>query len=182
MTTRTTITAAEYTAFLADPAHVGRRFELLSGVIYEKRPTQLHGYIIQMLSGFLFLYLRSNPIGYTLIEARYRPPNGDSNDLIPDLSFVVSGRGPLVASGPAPYMPDLAVEAQSEGQTDRFMLDKALAYLAGGSRMVWIVYSTRRIVEVLTPTERALLTANDTLSGGAVLPGFSVAIRDLFPT
>jgi len=181
MTSRAKITVAQYEAFLAQPENVDRRFELISGEITEKVPTQLHAYIIQMLSGFLFIFLRQNPIGFALIEARYRLPDDEENDLIPDLSFVAKGRGPLIRSGPAPYFPDLAVEAQSEGQSDRFMLDKALRYLANGTRMVWIIYSTREIVEVLTSTDRQLLTVNDILKGGDVLPGFSVAVRDLFP-
>ncbi len=172
---------AQFEAFLALPENAQRRFELIHGEISEKMPTQLHAYIIQMLSGFLFVFLRQQPIGYALIEARYRLPGDNENDLIPDLSFVVKGRGALTRSGAAPYMPDLAVEAQSEGQSERFMLDKALLYLSHGTRMVWIIYSTRQIVEVLTATERHFLTIDDTLSGGDVLPGFSVPVRDLFP-
>ena len=53
--------------------------------------------------------------------------------------------------------------------------------MAHGTRLVWIIYSTRQIVEVLTATERHFLTIDDTLSGGDVLPGFSVPVRDLFP-
>ncbi|MCB9455283.1 MAG: Uma2 family endonuclease [Anaerolineaceae bacterium] len=181
MTIREKMTIAQYEAFLALPENANRRFELVFGEVIEKMPTQLHAYIIQMLSGFLFVFLRQNPLGYALIEARYRLPDDEENDLIPDLSFVVKGRGALVRSGAAPYMPDLAVEAQSEGQSERFMLDKALRYLANGTRMVWIIYSTRQIVEVLTPTDRRLLTMDDMLTGGNVLPGFNVAVRDLFP-
>src|SRR5258708_37136823 len=181
MTSRAKITVAQYEAFLAQPENVDRRFELIAGEIAEKVPTQLHAYIIQMLSGFLFVFLRQNPIGYALIEARYRLPNDEENDLIPDLSFVTKGRGPLTRSGPTPYLPDLAVHAQSEGQSDRFMLDKALRYLANGTRMVWIIYSTRELIEVLTPTDRQLLKIDGILSGGDVLPGFSVPVRDLFP-
>ncbi len=181
MTTRDRITAAQFDAFLAQPENLNRRFELIFGEIIEKMPTQLHAYIIQMLSGFLFVFLRQNPLGYALIEARYRLP-GQDNDIIPDLSFVPKTRGPLVSSGPAPYMPDLAVEAQSEGQSDKFMLDEAQLYLANGTRMVWIIDSTRQIVEVLTATDRRLLTANDLLTGGDVLPGFSVPVRELFPS
>jgi Uma2 family endonuclease len=181
MTSREKITTADYDRFLAQPENINRRFELILGEITEKVPTQLHAYIIQMISGFLFVFLRQNPLGYALIEARYRLPDDDENDLIPDLSFVRKGRGALVRNGPAPYMPDLAVEAQSEGQSERFMLDKALLYLAHGTRMVWIIYCTRQIVEVLTATDRQLLTIEDTLNGGDVLPGFSVPVRELFP-
>jgi len=181
MTTREKITTREFDAFLAAPENASRRFELILGEIVEKMPTQLHAYIIQMLSGFLFVFLRQNPLGFALIEARYRLPDNPDDDLIPDLSFVSKERGSLVRSGPAPYMPDLAVEAQSEGQSDKFMLDKAQLYLKLGVRMVCIIYSTREIIEVLTPTDRQLLTINDTLTGGDVLPGFSVAVRELFP-
>jgi hypothetical protein len=45
--------------------------------------------------------------------------------------------------------------------------------------MVIIVY-LKPIVEVQTPTERKLLTIDDTLDGGDVLPGFSVAVARLF--
>ena len=47
--------------------------------------------------------------------------------------------------------------------------------------MVWLVYPDRRLVEVLTPTERHLLTDDATINGGEVLPGFSVNIADIFP-
>ena len=182
MSARIKLTAAQYDTFLTQPENANRRFELIQGQIVEKRPTQLHAYIIQMLSGFLFVFLRQYPLGYALIEARYRVPGSGDTDLIPDLSFVAKGHGPFVQSGPAPYLPELVVEAQSDGQSDRFMLDKALLYLAHGTQMVWIIYSTRQIIEVLTPTERHLLTINDTLTGFDVLPGFSVAVREIFPS
>jgi Uma2 family endonuclease len=182
MSARIKLTTTQYDAFLILPENAHRRFELIQGEIMEKIPTQLHAYIRQMLSGFLFVFLRQNPLGYALIEARYRVPGSSDVDLIPDLSFVAKGHGPLVQSGPAPYLPELVIEAQSEGQSDRFILDKALLYLANGTRMVWVIYSTRQIIEVLTPTERYLLTINDTLTGFDVLPGFSVAVREIFPS
>ncbi len=174
------ISREDFERMIALPENADRLFELINGELIEKMPTQLHAYIIQMISGFLFVFLRQNPLGYALIEARYRLPGDDENDIIPDLSFVTKGRGALVSSGPAPYMPDLAVEAH-EGQSDRFMLDKALLYLANGTQMVWIIYSTRQIVEVLTPTDRRLLKIEDTLEGGDLLSGFRMPVRDIFP-
>ncbi len=178
---KSAIPLEDFERFISLPENADRVFELVDGEIIEKMPTQLHAYIIQMISGFLFVFLRQNPIGYALVEARFRLPGDQENDLIPDLSFVTKAHGEIIRSGPAPYMPDLAVEAQSEGQSDKFMLDKAQLYLAHGSRMVWIIYSTRKIVEVMTPTDRKLLTIDDTLDGGDVLPGFTLAIRDIFP-
>src|SRR5258708_14755995 len=116
MTSRAKITVAQYEAFLAQPENVDRRFELIAGEIAEKVPTQLHAYIIQMLSGFLFVFLRQNPIGYALIEAPYRLPNDEENDLIPNLSFVTKGLVPRTRSAPTPYFPNPAREPTAEGQ------------------------------------------------------------------
>jgi Uma2 family endonuclease len=181
MTTREKMTAQEFEAVVDAPENANRRFELILGEIVEKMPTQFDAYIVAMVSGFLSEFLKQNRLGYGLVKAAYRLADDTKNCLIPDLSFVTKEHGALVRSGPAPYMPDLAVEAQSEGQSDKFMLDKAQLYLKLGVRMVWIIYSTRAIIEVLTPTDRQLLTMNDVLTGGDVLPGFSVAARELFP-
>lgn len=142
--------------------------------------TLLSGYSIYRISGFLMLYLHQNQIGYALVSGEYGMPDNHENVVIPNLSFIVKERGALVRSGPAPFMPDLAIEAQSEGQSDKFMIDKAHLYLDNGTRMVWIIYSTKKLVEVLTLTDRQLLTLTDTLDGGDVLPGFSLPVAEIF--
>lgn len=174
-----TYTRAEYEALLTRHPH--RRFERIHGEIVEKMPTELHAYVVMMLGHFLLLYLQQNPLGYVLPEARYSPPGDETNDRIPDLAFRSAAKGELVAEGSAPFMPDLAVEVQSPGQSDRLMSDKAQYYLAHGVRMVWLIYPKRRLVEVLTPEERHWLTTGARLDGGEVLPGFSVTIDELFP-
>lgn len=172
-------TTSEYEAIAAQ--HPDRRLELINGEIVEEMPTQLHAAIVSLINFFVMLYLREHPIGYALAEARYRLPDDNENDRVPDFSFISTAKGPLVKQGAAPYMPDLAVEVQSPGQSDRFMSDKATYYLAHGTRMVWLVYPDRRLVEVLTPDERHLLTEDAVINGGAVLPGFSLPVKDIFP-
>ena len=135
--------------------------------------------IIANLAGKLGNYCRENPIGRALAKASYYVENDDQFEQNPSLSFI-KGKKPLIREGAAPFMPDLAVEVQSPDQSDRLMSDKAAYYLANGSRMVWLVYPTKRIVEALTPDDRALLREEDTLSGGDVLPGFTLAVRDIF--
>jgi len=173
-------TVPEYETVAA--LHPDKRLELIDGEIVEKLPTQLHAAIVSLLNFFIMLYLRENSIGYALIEARYRLPDDERNDRIPDLSFIGKEKGTLVETGTAPYLPDLAIEVQLPGQSDRFMTDKAAYYLAHGARMVWLVYPDRRLVEVLTPADRYLLTESATINGGAVLPGFSLSVKDIFPT
>ncbi|MDZ4771106.1 MAG: Uma2 family endonuclease [Chloroflexota bacterium] len=179
MSVQTRVTAAEFDKFLALHASTDRHFELIRGEIVEKMPTQTHAHVAAMLTGFLFVYLRANPIGYVLVEARYRLTADDENDLIPDLSYVPKTRGALVSRGPALYMPDLAIEIQSDGQSTRFMPDKALLYLEHGTQAVWNLYPGRGLAEVLTPTDRQLLTLDDLLLDERLLPGFAVRVGDV---
>lgn len=174
------VTTVEYEVFIAK--HSERRFELIHGEIVEKLPAQLHAAIVHLISGYIFMYLLQNPIGRALVEARYQIPGDDQNARLPNLSFVRDPQRPLVEKGAAPYMPDLAVEVQSPDDSLKMMSDKAAYYLANGSRMVWLVYPAKHLVEVLTPTERQILTEDELLEGGDVLPGFQVKIKDIFPT
>lgn len=181
MTTDTKqLTIDEFETLVRDPVNTSRRLELINGEVVESMPTLLHAAIVSLLNFLLMQYLIENPIGWALPEARFVTPDDPNNARIPDLSFIGREKGPLIAKGPAPYMPDLAIEVQSPGQSDKFMLDKANYYLANGSRMVWLVYPDRRLIEVLTPESRRILTANETVLGGDLLPGFSVAVARVF--
>ena len=173
-------TVQEFEDFIAQSENADWHFELINGEIVKKMPTFLHGMIVLLLGNALLVYLRDNPIGRASVEARYRPIGDDLNDRIPDLSFITNEKGAPVSRGAAPFMPDLAVEVQSPDQSDKDMVDKAAYYLANGTRMVWLVYPEKPLVEVLTPDDRHLLTEENTLDGGDVLPGFSLSVRDIF--
>lgn len=176
-------TTADFEVFIALPEHTERRFELIGGEIVEKMPTLFHGHIVQLIAGYLFMFLLKNPIGWAAVEARYQIPDDLENARIPDLSFVLRQEGRiLVEQGATPYMPDLAVEVQSPGQSEHLMLEKAQYYLSHGTMLVWLVYPKQQIVEVLSPSARQLLTIEDTLTGGELLPGLAIAVRDIFPT
>jgi Uma2 family endonuclease len=171
-------TVGEFEALITEPENRDRLFELVYGEIVEKVPTQLHAAIVHLISGFLFVFLRENPIGWALVEARYQLPGDEHNARVPDLSFVSDRSRPLLEQGPAPYMPDLAVEIKSP---DDGYKEMAEYYLQNGSRMVWLVYPEKHLLEVLTLTDRQLLSMDETLDGADVLPGFKIIVRDIFP-
>ena len=76
---------------------------------------------------------------------------------------------------------DLCVEVKSPSNTMRELRDKAKEYLFAGVRMVWIIDPEDRTATVITdPLESRTLEADATLDGGAVLPGFSCKVSDLF--
>lgn len=76
-------------------------------------------------------------------------------------------------------MPDLAVEVKSPDDSLRALRDKARYYLANGCRLVWLVLPDKQIIEVYT-ADKQPLTEADTLTGGEVLPGFALPVRQVF--
>lgn len=138
------------------------------------------GMILARLGAEVGTYLRANPIGYAAFRASYSLTGTDlPEDIIP-LSFITNDKAPLISKGSAPYMPDLAAEVKDEDQSDKFLLDRGKYYLANGSSMVWLVYTEARAVEILTQDERFVLGVDHVISGGDVLPGFALPVRELF--
>ena len=78
-------------------------------------------------------------------------------------------------------MPDLAIEIKSPDDTIQEMRDTAAYYLANGSRLVWLVYPNYRLIEVYRlGADIQILGEEDTLTGGDVLPGFELPVREVF--
>jgi Uma2 family endonuclease len=102
----------------------------------------------------------------------------------PDVAFISwaqipGGRMPIA---PIPAItPDLAVEVLSESNTPREMERKRRDYFTAGTRLVWQIDPESRTAEVFTaPEQSTLLTADQTLDGGEVLPGFTLSLTQLF--
>lgn len=108
-----TYTTQEFSAFIVEPEHADRLFELIEGDIVEKAPTEKHGIIAGNIVTEINLYLRRNRIGRAAVEARYQLPGDDLNDRLPDVSFTSGLSQPVVREGAVSKMPDLAVEIKS---------------------------------------------------------------------
>lgn len=174
-------TMEDLEAFSALPENRDRIFELINGEIVELSPTQRHGFVTGILMGLLYIYLTENPIGWGFVEARYQLPGDKHNAYIPDLSFVreIEGRE-IVENGPAPYMPDFAVEVKSPDDNEDEMRRKAAYYLKHGTKIVWLIFPDKKQVEVHTDKGVQTFGIDDTLDGGDVLPGFKVAVKQIF--
>ena len=78
--------------------------------------------------------------------------------------------------------PLLAVEVGSVDNTWREMRAKAARYLEYGSAMVWLVDPEARSLELHQPdASPQMLSGDDAIEGGDVLPGFRVTLSELFP-
>jgi Uma2 family endonuclease len=173
-------TVKDFEIFLARPENTNQLFELVNGEIVQKVPTEEHGIIAGNIITWINMFLLDHPIGRAAVEARHRAPDDQYNDRLPDVSFVADMSRAVVREGAVPFIPDLALEIKSPNDTLKEMSETGNYYLTHGAKMVWLVYPEKRLVEVLTPTERLLLTEDETLTGGDVLPGFAVVVRDVF--
>lgn len=179
------MTADEFEDFITQEANIDRHLELIHGEVVEDMPTEEHGIIVGNLYFHLRNFVKAHGLGRVVIEVRRKVDDDKHNVRIPDIDFTSNERleardNEVVRQGAVPQMPDLAVEVQSTGQSDRLMFDKAAFYLANGTRMVWLVYPRKGMVEVLTADDRHLLTGDETLDGGDVLPGFTLSMTEVF--
>lgn len=174
------ISIAEFETFLAE--HRNGLYELVQGEIVEKVPTQEHGVIATKISARLLVFMEDNNIqGHVAVEARFRAKDDVHNDRLPDVSVHLTSAAP-VEKGAVEGMPDIAIEIKSPNDTIADMREKAAYYLKNGSRLVWLVYPEKRLVEVYQGSgEIEILTEGDSLEGKTVLPNFSLPVKNLFP-
>jgi Uma2 family endonuclease len=103
---------------------------------------------------------------------------------IPDVAFSSWKRFPKSKRGRGEIptvAPDLVVEVLSKGNTRREMARKLDEYFRAGVRLVWYVDPKSRTVRVYTaPDDSVVMSEDQQLDGGDVLPGFTLSIRGWF--
>ena len=103
--------------------------------------------------------------------------------LAPDVSFV-SYDTLTTGDVPASFLelaPDLAVEVKSPGDSNREVREKAEQWLAAVTSVVWVLDPDDRTATVYAPRQAPqVLTEAESLTGGDLVPGFQVAVRELF--
>jgi len=160
-----------------------RIYELVDGTLVEKvmgyPESTLATWIIRLLGA----YLDINDIG-ELGGADGTLRLDDDQIRAPDVSFVRHEKrnaGNQIRRAVPRWAPDLAVEVLSPSNTPAEMARKLRDYFGAGTLLVWIVDPERRTVTVHTSaTDCHTLTEADTLDGGEVLPGFTLAVRRIF--
>jgi len=99
----------------------------------------------------------------------------------PDAAFVRAGRPPTPERGYYRGAPDLAVEVLSPDDRPGYVREKVAEWLEAGARAVWVVDPRKRTVTVHDlGREPRTLGKGDMLRAGDVLPGFAIAVREIF--
>ncbi len=170
-----------------DPANENVFFELIDGeLICETRPSRQHGLLASEIAFFLRSFTRMNDIGEVVVESGHHPPEYRYTLLGPDVAFTRHERIPdSTSDNYYPVMPDLAVEVLSPSESLSKARQKAEVYLRHGTSIVWLVQPDKRAVEVCRLIDGSrlqieLVSQDGDLSGGAVLPGFELSVRQIF--
>jgi Uma2 family endonuclease len=163
--------------------HEDRLYELVDGILVEKTVGAYESYLALLIAQFLGSFARENRLGIIMgADGMMRLSPGLVR--IPDVSFISWDRlpGRKVPRTPmANLAPDLAVEVISKSNTAKEMENKLADYFSTGVRAVWYVYPIPREVHVYkTREQHTVLSEDRTLDGGEVLPGFRLALAELF--
>ncbi|AGA27561.1 Uma2 family endonuclease [Singulisphaera acidiphila] len=164
----------------------GMRHELVRGELKIMSPAgSEHGAIIAEITAFLLPFVKSHKLGTVFgAETGFKIATDPDTVRAPDVAFVRRERIPQTGLPKAfwPGAPDLAVEVVSPGDTVDEVDEKVADWLGAGTKVVWIVKPKTRTVAVhFAPNAQTILTADEEIDGGELVPGFRCRVGDLFP-
>ncbi|MHB8627647.1 MAG: Uma2 family endonuclease [Aggregatilineales bacterium] len=160
----------------------GKRYELVRGdLLVMPLYKRLHSILTTHLITLLGTYIRAHDLGEITNECGYWLAENPDTVRTPDVAFTTKARIPPLIDEYDRIAPDLVVEVLSPGNTVDDMNDKIAEYFAAGVRQVWLFSAKNRTIHVYrSPKAIIVLDESDVLDGGDALPGFSVAVRDIF--
>jgi Uma2 family endonuclease len=163
-------------------------FEIIDGAHVELPPMSiLASRVTSNLHVELGYYARANAMGAALMETLFRLPLPVDRNRRPDVAFVSAqtiAAAPLQQGSENAWavLPELMGEVVSPSDLAEEIIERVGEYFTAGTKLVWVVYPTQRLVYVYTaPHQVRILKDTDELDGGAVLPGFRIPIASLFP-
>ncbi len=166
----------------------GERYEIIDGKRVELPPMSAFASIVaSRIVVEINIFARGNQLGEAVTDTLFRLPLPRSRNRRPDGAFVSRHRWPR--GQPVPLrdnawdvVPDLAIEVVSPTDFAEDLLIKVDEYFRAGVSLVWVVYPSLRLIHVYeSMAQIRVVTTADELDGGAVLPGFRVAVVALFP-
>lgn len=163
----------------------GFRYELIRGMLKKMTPAEHeHGRIAAIVTASLVQHVTANELGAVYAaETGFKLASNPDHVRAPDVAFIRRER--LEQTGEVEGYwagaPDLAVEVVSPNDRYTDIEDKVFDWLNAGTRMVIVVNPRKRAVTVYcSRADVTVLTVGDTLDGGDVVPGWKMAVKDMF--
>lgn len=179
-------TTEAFLEFAQLPENAEKRLELIDGMIYEMPPSSRRNTVTAMRVGrFVGNFVDERGLGYvTGADGGFELRPGTVRQ--PDVAFIAQERVSNLEGVTFSGAPDLVIEVISPSESSRDVLDKVRLYLETGARIVWTMYPDVQIVDAYQLNENGSLVVDtfgvdDVLNGDPVLPGFKLAVKDIFP-
>jgi Uma2 family endonuclease len=175
----TTITVEDFDIYALQPENSHRRLEFIGQEVVELVSNRRSSKAGVYLAAAIVVFVQEHHLGevtgadggYEIGTERY----------MPDVAFTSTVRA--VGDDDAayyPFAPDLAVEVLSPNDNLRQFRIKLSNYLAAGTT-VWVLDPDTQTAEVHAPNQPVQLISKDGfLTGGTILPGFSIALTTIF--
>jgi len=170
---------------LFEYSHEPFQQELVEGILYEMEPPGAeHGFVASQIGDLLRQHVRGAVLGVVFTsEVGFHLASDPDTVRGPDVSFVARERVPDtgIPTGYWPGPPDLAIEVVSPDDRRSRVEGKALDWLAAGTRAVVVLDPPLRTATVYRARDDIrVLTAEEQLELGDVVPGWSARVGDLF--
>ena len=178
-----TLTTAEDLAAMPDD---GNRYDLIRGGLVRMSPAGAeHGELGNLMGYVVSDHVLPRKLGKVYAsETGFILSRNPDTVLAPDVAFVradrLTGRR-RDRRGFLPLAPDLIVEVISPSERPDNVAEKIRIYMEAGVRLAWLLYPDPPAIAVHAPGRPVqMLHEGDWLEGEDVLPGFRVAVTDLF--
>jgi Uma2 family endonuclease len=143
-----------------------------------------HGYLALRIASRLERYVDANGLGRVYAaKTGFKLASNPDTVRAPDVGVVSRDRVEAAgyATGFWPGAPDLAVEVVSPGDTHAQVVEKALAWLEAGCRLVLVADPQRRTVTSYRSLDDIhILTEGNAIDGADVVPGWELSITEIF--
>ena len=163
----------------------GFRYELVRGELRRMNPAgNVHGRVAMNVGISLGSYVKTHDLGAVYAaETGFKLSTNPDTVRAPDVAFVRRARIEAIGEteGFWPEVPELAVEVVSPGDAFAEIEEKVFDWLDAGTKMVVVVNPRQRSATVYkSQTDITALTEADVFYGGDVVPGFELAVREIF--
>ena len=175
MAVETGITIEEFEQL---PDALAHNHELVNGELVDVSGNTPHHNRIRDFLIAKLIPLIEPALGMIIAEQEF---DFDGNAHGPDVALIGLSKVPLLdrAKRVQRFVPDLAIEIESQNDTFRSLVGKAGRYRKCGSREVWVLSPETRRAFVLSE-ERQVILDDDQMFESKLLPGFSIRLSELF--
>ncbi|MFP4323189.1 MAG: Uma2 family endonuclease [Anaerolineales bacterium] len=167
------------------------RYEIIRGELRPIAPVGMEQHIVAgNIYDILRMFTKQNKLRYVFMDGLLylmgQREGGVKGALVPDVSFVRADAMPKPEDWdwhrPFPDAPTLAVEIMSPSDQAETVQEKVRIYFEGGTRQVWVVFPSLRMVHQDTAPKQVIIYSADEQIGGLddVSPGLTFDIASIF--